>query len=450
MRRVAAAAVLLIPALITAQPAAHALTSCAPGCSVSAHEDDYRITYKATGVTLTEDAAQGVLANDAGPSTTKVDLPDTVDDYATNEHLVTTDQGFKVMINRDGSFTYTSDSSFSGIDSFAYYAWDAANHNDVDTNEVYITVVPIVRNDTYWLNGTTLNVAAPGVARNDVGIDPTTLTINGTSALGGNIVDNNNGAFTYTAPAGFSHGSDSFTYDVYDLNFDNDYTATVTITKDTTKPTVAMTAPHTLDSLSPDFAVTWHGIDNAGGSGISHYDVEQLSATWNGTASTWALWKTNTRATFATFVGTYGHSYCLRVHAVDKANNVSPWAQQCTSVPLKAASLRYSSGWHRATSATYFGGYAMATTARHAQAHLSGIHAKRLWLVVTQSKSAGTVQVLWNHTTVQTLNLASASTTHHKLLAALSFPSIRTGSLTLNVTTSGKYVTLEGLDVFSN
>src|SRR4051812_3235909 len=122
---VAFAAVLALAGLVTAvsAPIAHALSVCASPCSVVANEDDYSVTYTATGVTLKTTAATGVLANDFGPSTTVVDLQDTPDLPGT--HAVTTLNGFTATINGDGSFTYKSDETFSGVDQFDYYSWDS-------------------------------------------------------------------------------------------------------------------------------------------------------------------------------------------------------------------------------------------------------------------------------------------------------------------------------------
>src|SRR6478736_2005610 len=82
--------VIVASLLVGVAGAAHALTSCGAGC-VAANEDDYpNVPFKDTGFTYSVDAAHGLLANDNGPATTKVDLQATVDDYATNPHKLTT------------------------------------------------------------------------------------------------------------------------------------------------------------------------------------------------------------------------------------------------------------------------------------------------------------------------------------------------------------------------
>src|SRR5690349_15468332 len=89
---VALVVVIIASVLASVAGAAHALTTCGPGC-VIANEDDYTVNFSASPATYTIDAAHGLLANDNGPTSTKVDLQDTVDDWASNPHLLTSDQG---------------------------------------------------------------------------------------------------------------------------------------------------------------------------------------------------------------------------------------------------------------------------------------------------------------------------------------------------------------------
>jgi hypothetical protein len=442
--------VIVASVLVGVAGTAHALTGCGAGC-VAANEDDYlNVPFKDTGFTYTVDAAQGLLANDNGPATTKVDLQATVDDYATNPHKLTTDMGFTVTLYGDGHFTYTSDGTYSGNDSFLYYIWDGVtlDHSVSDFNFVNLTITPAIRPVTFVASGT-LSSPVPGVLKNDAGVDPNTLTMDSVTAMGGTVDDDGYGAFTYTPPPGTPPATDSFKYNVLDINNDNGYDGTVTISTaiDSIKPIVAMNAPSVSVTLSPTFTVKWSGSDG-GGSGVSHYDVQSQTSGSTGTYGSWTDWMMGTQANFASFAGSFGRSYCFRTRAVDFANNVSPWATRCTSVPLKAGSLSYSSGWQTLTNSAYFGGSAHRTTTKNATASRASVYAKRVWLVVTKSASSGTVQVLWNGVVKANLNLASSTTVHQQKVAALSFSSVQKGTLTIKVTSSGKGVTLEGLDVF--
>jgi hypothetical protein len=447
-RSAALALALVVTTLLVGAPSAHALTSCGAGC-IFANEDAYTFNYSsADTTTYSVTAANGLLANDNGPLGTKVDLQDTVDDWSTNKNLLTTDWGFTVKLNGDGSFTYTVDSTFSGDDTFTYFIWSAdPGHSLIDFNTVTLTIKPVIHPVTYSGTGT-IDIGSPGVLKNSSGVDSTTLTLDDTTANGGTITDNGDGAFTYTPPA-VTGTVDSFTFDVYDINLDHDYPGTVflNLITDTVKPFVAMSAPSVSVTLSPTFTVKWSATDG-GGSGVSHYDVQSQTSGSTGTYGSWTDWIMGTHTTSASFTGAFGRSYCFRTRAVDVANNVSPWATKCTSVPLKAGSLSYSSGWQTLTNSAYFGGSAHRTTTKNATASRSSVYAKRVWLVVTKSASSGTVQVLWNGVVKASLNLASSTTLHQQKVAALSFSSVQKGTLTIKVTSSGKGVTLEGLDVF--
>jgi gliding motility-associated-like protein len=136
-----------------------------------------------------------------------------------------------VILNSDGTFTYTPDPDYSGTDSFEYTACDD-NGNCVDAT-VTITVLPlndspIAIDDNYTTNeNTPIDI---DVSDNDVDFDSSTLTYSVvTSPSSGNVVAiNNAGEFTYTPNIDFS-GNDSFVYEVSDGNGGTDQ-ATVYIT----------------------------------------------------------------------------------------------------------------------------------------------------------------------------------------------------------------------------
>jgi large repetitive protein len=132
-----------------------------------------------------------------------------------------------VVLNANGSYTYTPTTGFTGTDSFKYKVCDNLTPQKCDTALVTISVIPPV------LAGQN----APPVAQNDakqtlVGVpvlgnvlsndfDPNagqTLTVTTTPVsppVNGTVVLNANGTYTYTPTPGFS-GADSFTYKVCD------------------------------------------------------------------------------------------------------------------------------------------------------------------------------------------------------------------------------------------
>ncbi|MHC4289971.1 MAG: Ig-like domain-containing protein [Planctomycetota bacterium] len=156
-----------------------------------------------------------------------------------------------LVFNDDGTFTYTPDAgNTTGADSFTYTVSDEYGGTS-GTATVAITLTnqaPIAQPDGYATDqDTPLVVTVPedvitGKIREingDTDSDNETenrlfddilsaiLVGNGTTALGGTVVLNDDGSFTYTPPAGGA-GVDSFSYYVSD-GYDNSNTVTVTV-----------------------------------------------------------------------------------------------------------------------------------------------------------------------------------------------------------------------------
>jgi LPXTG-motif cell wall-anchored protein len=115
-----------------------------------------------------------------------------------------------VVINPDGTVTYTPDPGFSGIDTFTYTACDA--ENQCVTQTVTVTVKPVATDDAV--------TTSPGkpVVISVLGNDPAapSVTVQSlTPPLHGTAVINPDGTITYTPNKGFS-GVDTFTYTACD------------------------------------------------------------------------------------------------------------------------------------------------------------------------------------------------------------------------------------------
>ena len=141
-----------------------------------------------------------------------------------------------LVLNANGSFSYTPTANFSGTDSFTYQLSDG--HGGTDTGVVTITVAavndaPDARADSFSTSeGTQLggNVLSNNGSGADSDVDGNSLTVNTTPVSGvsnGVLVLNANGSFSYTPTANFN-GTDSFTYRVSDGQGGTD-TAVVTI-----------------------------------------------------------------------------------------------------------------------------------------------------------------------------------------------------------------------------
>ena len=166
-----------------------------------------------------------------------------------------------VVVNSDGSYTYTPNANFNGSDSFTYTVTDAASGESL-TQTVNVTVNPVNDppvgvSDTFdALEGTTTTFAS--VLTNDTDIDSpasslaaiqvatdqngsNATSVNGirtiTTVLGGTVTMNADGTFEYTAPVRDHSDTiadiDSFYYKVSDGSDSSEWTkVTLNITDD--------------------------------------------------------------------------------------------------------------------------------------------------------------------------------------------------------------------------
>jgi VCBS repeat-containing protein len=170
-------------------------------------------------VGLTVDAP-GVLGNDTDP-----------EGGLTAVKLTEPTHG-AVILNADGSFTYTPAADFNGTDSFTY----EANDGTADSNTVTVTITvrpvndaPVAVADAHTTTmAVPLLVSAPGVLGNDTDVEGGALTaVMVTTAAHGAVTLNADGSFTYTPDLDFT-GSDAFTYKANDGTADSNV-ASVTI-----------------------------------------------------------------------------------------------------------------------------------------------------------------------------------------------------------------------------
>jgi len=141
--------------------------------------------------------------------------------------------------NQNGSFTYTPDENYNGVDTFEYTITDGNGGTDTATVTLTINPIndpPVANNDPDAINDgfvtdedTSLNIGQNLLLGNDTDADGDTLSITAfTQPANGTLVQNPNGSFTYTPDADFN-GTDPFQYTITDGNGGFD-TATVTLT----------------------------------------------------------------------------------------------------------------------------------------------------------------------------------------------------------------------------
>jgi hypothetical protein len=137
--------------------------------------------------------------------------------------LVTPPVNGNVVINPNGTITYTPVNSFTGVDSFVYQVCDNGSPILCDQATVTVNVRPnpatnqtLAYDDAF---STFLNVAVNGnVLTNDQDLEGNAQTVTTTPVISpsnGTLVLTANGNFTYTPAAGFT-GTDFFMYQVCD------------------------------------------------------------------------------------------------------------------------------------------------------------------------------------------------------------------------------------------
>jgi hypothetical protein len=204
----------------------------------------------ARGNTLTRSAANGVLANDSDPL-----------GKALTVVLVTTTAHGTLALSADGGFSYVNDGTSATTDSFTYKASNGVFESAAATVVIAITAnAPVAANDSFSLQGASLNVPAPGVLTNDVLNDAVIVSYGpssgeeqpalGTATVtlqGGSVTLNADGGLTYTPRNGFT-GSDTFKYKLQ--NSGGSATATVTIAVQAATPDFFVTSPGFFYSIS--------------------------------------------------------------------------------------------------------------------------------------------------------------------------------------------------------
>jgi GTPase SAR1 family protein len=159
-----------------------------------------------------------VLTNDTDPENKPLTVIST-----------TTPANGSVVINSDGTITYTPRPGYSGNDTFSYTIRDEAGNQDTATVTVTVrpNLPPDAKNDTNTTDygkTTTINVLT-----NDTDPENKPLTIiSVTNPSNGTVVINPDGTITYTPRSGFN-GNDTFSYTIRD-DAGNQDTATVTVT----------------------------------------------------------------------------------------------------------------------------------------------------------------------------------------------------------------------------
>ncbi len=215
------------------------LVSLGVGGLVGASPDSYSVNEDTPLIV----AAPGVLANDR-PAT------------GLSARVVGTTANGTLAFNADGSFTYTPNLNFVGLDAFTYEATMGAEVSNTGTVTIAVLPVndpPAAAQDAYTaMARAQLTVAAPGVLANDTDAEGNPLTaVLVTPPAAGTLTLNANGSFTYLHPTNVDVPTPvTFTYKANDGSADSAET-TVTITVNPNQPPVGIADAYTATATVP-------------------------------------------------------------------------------------------------------------------------------------------------------------------------------------------------------
>jgi len=224
-----------------------------------------------------------VLANDTDVDTDHASLTATEVSGPTSGSLT---------LNADGTFEYTPNANFSGVDSFTYRVSDGVAFADlpvtINVNPLPDAPVALADSATASEDVTLIKDAANGVLANDT--DPDTLVgltaVKVSDPAHGTVALNANGSYSY-APAKDFSGTDAFSYKAKDATDLESVAVTVTITvAEAADPTILniTSADKTLAAYGASYALTGKLVAADGGAGLGGRSiVVQSSKTRTGT-----------------------------------------------------------------------------------------------------------------------------------------------------------------------
>jgi hypothetical protein len=215
--------------------------------------------------------------------------------------------------------------------------------------------------------------------------------------------------------------------------------ATDSIVLDSVAPSVigpakSFLAGTALSSRAPFLKLGWAGSDAT--SGIARYELGQ--STDGGAYTTVSTNLTSPTLDRALAVG---HTYRLRVRAIDRAGNIGAWAYGASFV-LKgyqeaSTLIHYAGTWHTGSSTSYWGGHDRYASRAGATARLTFSGRAFAW-VGSIGPTRGTARIFVNGILVKTLSLHASSTTAHRLLYTVSWSTSASRTITIKVVgTSG-------------
>jgi hypothetical protein len=212
-------------------------------------------------------------------------------------------------------------------------------------------------------------------------------------------------------------------------------------------PFVVLNGPTVQFQKSKSFPVSW-----TLGNQASAADVQYRAAPWNGPFGSPVLWQDKVPAGSATFTGNYARTYCFSAQSYDDVAgpDLRPWgfgAERCAVIPMDDRNLTASSGWSRLTGSGFFRGTYTRSSTLGKSLTKSGIHGKRIYVMVEKCSTCGSIKIYWNGSLKHTYSLHSSRTRKRIFLLGASFSTVQDGTLKIVVSSSGKPVIIDALSV---
>jgi hypothetical protein len=210
-----------------------------------------------------------------------------------------------------------------------------------------------------------------------------------------------------------------------------------------------MTGPASIFHATPDFAITWAPVAGA----PTDYNWQYRAAPYNGPFGSLTPGGTHFAGTLldsvSAGVATEGTTYCFSVEPTDGVTGFGYTGQKCGATPLDDRNLTYGLKWTEVTSlgTGWLDDTFIRATVLGSSASLSGIQAKSLDVVVGKCPTCGSIKIYWNGVLKKTVSLAAGSQLRDQLVPVVTFGSVQTGTLKIQVSTRGKPVQIDGVEV---
>ena len=197
-----------------------------------------------------------------------------------------------------------------------------------------------------------------------------------------------------------------------------------------------------LNTLDTTIPVEWTMQDSL--STIPNTDIYATTAAWNQAGhSAPSVIADNVAGTQADVPAVPGTSYCIQVRPTDAASNSTTTEERCTTVPLDDRALN-GDGWNEASETGNFRNTLTTTSVKGRTLSRANVKAKRLALVVRKASNGGTVKVTFAGDVLGSYSLDG--TGKKKVINLKTFPTVKTGTLTIKVTSAtGKVVKIDGV-----